>query len=433
MNKKIYIGAGILLVLLLAGVFAKKKFAKDSVKVFTEKIEKRTIIETVSANGKIQPEKEVKISSEVPGEIIQLTVAEGSLVQEGDLLVEINPDILTASVDRMEAALNSSKANLSNSKARLAQAKARYKQARIDYDRNKQLKSDGAISQAELDQAVSSYEVAEAEVEAAEESVKAAEFSVRSSEASLKESRDNLGRTKIYAPISGTVYALGVESGEKVVGTAQMAGTEMLRIANLQNMEVSVEVSESDIVRVSIGDSVDIEVDAYLDRKFLGVVTEISNSANNQLGSTEQVTTFDVGIRILRSGYEDLLEGKKESYSPFRPGMSAAVEIRTRSVNGVIAVPIQSVTLRPDTFPKGTMLSSFDRDEMEECVFIYKDGIAERVLVKTGIQDENYIEILEPELDGMAIKGPYSTIARKLRNGDEVEKTNEDEFKNSNE
>lgn len=431
MNKKVYIIIGVLIVVLVGAVIWKKKYAQGLTKVFTEKIESRNIVETVSANGKIQPEKEVKISSEVPGEIISMTVHEGSVVQKDQLLLEINPDILTASVDRMEAALNSSRANYSNAKARLTQSKARYNQSKIVFDRNKKLLKDGAISVAEFDQASSSLEVSEAEVEAAEESAKAAAFSVKSSEASLKESKDNLNRTKIYAPISGTIYNLNVEAGEKVVGTAQMAGTEMLRIADLNRMEVNVEVSESDIVRVSLGDSADIEIDAYLDRVFKGMVTEISNSANNQLGSSEQVTSFDVRIRILSSGYSDLLEGKDSSYSPFRPGMSAQVEIKTKRINDVISVPIQSVTLRPDSFPKGILLSTIERDEMKECLFLYKDGKVERIMVETGIQDENYIQIVSPILEGEVVKGPYSTIARKLRDGDEVESVNEDQFKRS--
>jgi len=429
MNKKSFWIVGIIIVLLIAGAIGKKKFSKSAVQVFVETIETRNITETVSANGKIQPEKEVKVSSEVPGEIVSLYIKEGSVVSKGELLIEINPDILTASVDRMEAAVNTSRANLSNSKARLAQTKARYKQSKIEFDRMDQLKKEGAVSQSELDQAVSGYEVAEAEVEAANESVKASEFSVRSSEASLKEAKNNLGRTKIYTPISGTVYSLSVEQGEKVVGTAQMAGTDMLRIADLNNMEVSVEVSENDIVRVSNGDSVDIEVDAYLDRKFKGIVTEISNSANSSLSSTEQVTSFNVMIRILRSSYGDLLEDRDSTYSPFRPGMSAAVEIKTKSELGALAVPIQSVTLRPDSFPKGVPLSSMDRDEMKECVFILEEGKVKRVFVTTGIQDENFIQVISPEISGRVVKGPYSTISRKLRNEANVEEMDESEFK----
>jgi HlyD family secretion protein len=424
-GKKLYWIAGVLIVGLLGAVLGKKKFNKESVEVTVESVEVRDIIEMVSANGKIQPEKEVKISPEVPGEIIKLNIQEGGVVQQGQLLVEINPDILTASVDRMEAALNSSKANLSNAKARLAQNKARLKQVELAYSRSDKLKKDGAISQSELDQALANYQVAQAEVEAAEESVKASEFSVKSSNASLKEAKDNLSRTRIFAPISGTVYGLNVEQGEKVVGTAQMAGTEMLRIANLNNMEVNVEVSESDIVRVSIGDSAYVEVDAYLDRKFDGIVTEISNSANNGLGSTEQVTTFDVRIRLLASSYQDLMSGRDSTYSPFRPGMSAAVEIKTQKVEQAVSVPIQSVTLRPDSLPKGKPLTSVDRDDMNECIFLMVDGKAQRVMVKTGVQDENYIEVLSPDITGKVITGPYATVARKLRDGDEVLETDD--------
>lgn len=411
--------------LLIAVAIWKKKFGGEKLEVSVEKIERRTIVETVSANGKIQPEKEVKISSDVPGEIISLYVKEGDVVEQGNPLLEINPELLVANVDRMEASVNSSKANLSNAKARLAQSKARLIQAELAYNRNMKLNKDGAISQAEFDQSTSNFEVAKAEVDAAQESVKASEFSVRSSQASLKESKENLSRTKIFAPINGTVYSLNVEQGEKVVGTAQMAGTEMLRIANLNNMEVNVEVSESDIVRVSLGDSASIDVDAYIDRTFDGIVTEISNSANDQLGATEQVTTFDVRIKLLPSSYKDLLENKPESFSPFRPGMSASVEIKTNRVDNVLAVPIQSVTLRPDTFKRGTTLASYDREKMLECVFIKEEGKAKKVNVKTGIQDENYIQIIDGDMEGKVITGPYSIISRKLRNGDVVVKVDE--------
>ncbi|UTW63440.1 efflux RND transporter periplasmic adaptor subunit [bacterium SCSIO 12741] len=426
-NTWLIIGAVVLILVLL--IIGKKQFGGGSTEVYVEKIERMTIVETVTANGKIQPEKEVKISSEVSGEIVDLLVKEGAVVDSGQLLVRINPDILESSVERMEATLNSTKANLSNAKARQLQSEARLRQSQLDFDRNEKLWKQGAVSQAELDQVRSAFEVAQAEVDAAKESVKGAEYSVRSTEAELSQARENLLRTTLYAPISGTVTRLEVEAGERVVGTAQMTGTEMLRIANLDNMEVKVEVNESDIVRVGMGDSVEVEVDAYLERKFLGLVTEIANSANDKLASTEQVTTFDVRIRLVRESYQDLMEGKGEYFSPFRPGMSATVEIKTQKVENVVAVPIQSVTLRPDSLKPGELLSTVDRDEMNECIFVSRNGKVERIFVKTGVQDENYIQLLDADsLEGEVVKGPYSAVSRKLLNDKAVEVKPESHF-----
>ena len=282
-----------------------------------------------------------------------------------------------------------------------------------------------------MDQAISAYEVAKAEVEAAEESVKAAEFTVKSVEASLKESKDNLNRTEIYSPMNGVVSKLDVEVGERVVGTAQMAGTEMLRVANMKSMEVNVEVNESDIVRVSLGDSVEIEVDAYLERTFIGLVTEIANSANDKLASSEQVTTFDVKIRILKSSYLDLLQNDSSKKSPFRPGMSATVEINTNKVVDILAVPIQSVTLRADSTKGEYYSSKVDKEELKECVFMVVDSKAKKIKVKTGIQDENYIQLIEPlQLEGEIIKGPYAIVSKKIRDDKEVEVVDEENAMN---
>lgn len=420
-RKKLFIILGSLVVVLIAAALIKKKLAPDGLEVYVETISNKTIIETVSANGKIQPEKEVKISSEVPGEIIVLSIKEGDNVSKGDLLVKINPDLLLAGVQRMEASVNTSKANLSNSKARLAQAKARYIQSEIEYNRTKKLFADKAVSQSEMDQSTSSFEVAKAEVEAADESVNAAMFSVKSAEASLKEARDNLNRTEIYSPMDGIVSKLDVEAGERVVGTAQMAGTEMLRVANMDRMEVNVEVNESDIVRVSLGDSVDIEVDAYIERKFKGLVTEIGNSANDKMASAEQVTTFDVKIRILKSSYQDLIKDTASRKSPFRPGMSATVEIKTNRAIDILAVPIQAVTLRSDS-SEGLSFVVEKSEDLKECVFVVEDGLAKKINVTTGIQDENYIQILSPtSITGDVVKGPYAIISKKLEDGKVVE------------
>ncbi len=289
-----------LVVLAKTGVLGKKDEGKE---VETAKIDAITIVETVSATGKIQPEVEVKISSEVSGEIIDLPIKEGQTVKKGDLLVKINPDIYESGVNRTVASLSTTKAGLS-------QADAQLKEAKANYDRNKRLFDKGVISKAEWDKVVSAYEVAQANKQSAY-------YNVQSASATVTEAKDNLGRTTIYAPADGTISKLDVELGERVLGTQQMAGTELLRVANLNNMEVEVDVNENDIVKISIGDEAKIEVDAYLKKEFKGVVTSISNSSTATT-SADQVTNFKVKVRILKESYQDLMEGKPANFSPFR-------------------------------------------------------------------------------------------------------------------
>ncbi|MFQ5335701.1 MAG: efflux RND transporter periplasmic adaptor subunit [Flavobacteriales bacterium] len=436
-KKLIYLLSGVVLVLLII-VAVKGGGGRDKIKVATELTSRRQIVETVSANGKIQPEVEVIITADVSGEIIELGVKEGDEVKEGQLLAVINPDIYMAARDRASASLNSSRANLANAKARLAQSRAQRIRADADFKRNETLHKEGAIPDAEFDQAVASFEVAKADEEAALQTVKAAEFNVENAIAALKESNDNLKKTNIFAPVDGTVYGLQKEQGERVAGTSQFSeGTEIMRIANLDNMEANVEVNENDIVRVSLGDSADIEVDAYLNRKFRGVVTEIANSANVQGINIEQVTTFNVKIRILRSSYADLLDAGHPGISPFRPGMTATVEIKTATINDALAVPIQSVTVRLDTGLQdaGNKLrlskkpGEDEKDEALECVFLYSDGKAHRSDVKTGIQDDKYIQIISGVEEGVeVISAPYSVISKKLENNDDVEKVDKDQL-----
>ena len=281
---------------------------------------------------------------------------------------------------------------------------------------------DGAIAQAEMDQITANFEVAEADVQAAKENVSAAEFNVKTAEATVKEANDNLSRTSIYAPTTGTVSKLAVEQGERVVGTAQMEGTELLRIADMYNMEVAVEVNESDIVKVSLRDEVEIELDAYLDRVFKGKVSEIASSAKDNMGGADQVTTFEVKIHILNSSYADLIDSLNGKKFPMRPGMSATVDIITNRKSGVLSVPIQAVVLRPDTLKPGEILSSVDQEKLKECVFLVEEGKAKKVFVKTGIQDDDFIQVLSPiELSGEVVDGPYATVSRKLRDGEGVE------------
>ncbi len=421
-KKWIYILAG-LVILLVVFAILKKKGSSNGIEVSVEKVEKRTIIESVAASGKIQPETEVVISSDVSGEIIELAVKEGQKVTKGDLLVKIDPDLVESALSRAEASLNTSKANYSGAKARLAQAESQFENAKAIFDRNKKLYSDNVISQSEFDQAKANFEVADSEVSAAKESVEAARFNVKSSEATLKEAKENLGRTSIFAPIDGVITALNLEKGERVVGTAQMTGTEIMTVADLSIMEVAVEVNENDIVRVSIGDTAEIEVDAYLDNTFKGVVTEIANSANINGVSADQVTNFDVKIRMLANSYQDLIKEAANTISPFRPGMSANADIRTNYRNNIVAVPIQAVTTRKDTSLASDDEESLEEDEIKkECVFVVNDNKAKVVFVKTGIQNTMYIEVIEGIEEGVTvITSPYSAVSRKLKNGSTIE------------
>lgn len=411
-NVLIIVGV-LVIVLLIVGKRQGWIGGDEGLKVSIGEVKTMTLEETVIASGKIQPEVEVKLSSEVSGEIIELPVEEGDDVKKGDLLIRINPDIYQAAVNRSRASLNSSKAALSSSKAQFTEAKS-------NYDRNKKLLDQNVISQAEFDAIQRAYEVGRLNIESAQ-------YQLASAEATYKEAQDNLARTTIYAPQDGTVSRLNSEVGERVVGTAQMAGTEIARIANLENMEVLVEVNENDIIRVTLGDTAIIEVDAYLGKEFRGVVTEIANSANLIEGSgVDQVTNFDVKVRILKSSYEKLLkEGEK---SPFRPGMTASVEIKTEKKQGVLAIPIEAVTTRADTSTKAKSYrigrDGEDEDvekEEFEVVFLYQDGEAQLQVVSTGIQDDENIEILSGLGEGQeVITGPYSVVSKKLVNGDDV-------------
>ncbi len=444
-KKIIWILIVVAVVILIAGVVAKKKGLigkPDETKVATEKVTKRTIVEVVSANGKIAPEFEVKLSPDVSGEIIELYVKEGDLIKPAQLLAKINPEIYLSNYDRTIAALNTSLANLANSKARLAQVNSQFINAQSSYDRNEKLHNQKTISDAEYETSKANFEVARAEVEAADQSVKAAAFNVKNAEAGVKESKENLSKTSIYAPVGGTVSKLNIEKGERVAGASQFgSGTEILRIANLLTMEVKVSVNENDIVRVRLNDTAYVEVDAYQNRKFKGIVTEISTSANTVGVSADQVTNFEVKIRILPDSYKDLIAPNKPNDSPFRPGMSATVDIRTASMSNVLTLPIQAVTTRQDTAQlaaKNAQKEQKDENEesgvkaddtkkkvevAQEYVFLYDNGVAKMVKVKTGIQDNNYIQIIEGLKEGQeVITAPYRAVSKKLKEGDKVKK-----------
>ncbi|WPO80755.1 efflux RND transporter periplasmic adaptor subunit [Flavobacterium sp. KACC 22761] len=395
-----------------AGIIGNKDEGKE---VEISKVVASTIVETVSATGKIQPEIEVKIASMVSGEIIALNVKEGQVVKKGDLLVKINPDLYTSGLER-------SVANLAGTKAGLTQSDANFREAKANYERNKTLYDKGVISKSDWDKAISTYEVAKA-------TKQSSYYNVQSATASVTEARDNLGRTTIYSPADGTISVLNVELGERVLGTQQMAGTELLRVANLNNMEVEVDVNENDIVKIKIGDEANVEVDAYLKKKFRGIVTSISNSASTALTS-DQVTNFKVKVRILKDSYKDLLEGKPEAYSPFRPGMTATVDIITTTKTNVLAVPISSVVVKADT----TAVKEFKVDDPNEdkkvapkvdkkyeCVFVKVGDKAKIRIIKTGIQDDTNIEVMSGLKPGdVVITGPYTTVSKDLNSGDKV-------------
>jgi HlyD family secretion protein len=435
MSKKtifILLGSAIGLILLLVGLKKGGVIGNndESKVVELSKVAQTTIVETVSATGKIQPEIEVKISSEVSGEIIALPIKEGQQVKKGDLLVRINPDLY-------ESGVNRSVASMSTTKAGLSQADAQVKEAKANYDRNKKLFEKGIISKSEWDRIVSAYEVAVANKQSAY-------YQVQSASATVTEAKDNLGRTTIYAPADGTISLLNVELGERVLGTQQMAGTEILRIANLNNMEVEVDVNENDIVKVNIGDSANIEVDAYLKREFKGIVTSISNSASSTL-TADQVTNFKVKVRILKESYQDLLEGKPENFSPFRPGMTATVDIITKRKENIVAVPISAVVVKDDTTSvKKDIVAELDKKEQEqkgtapksdkkyECVFVKVGDKAKLRVVKTGIQDDTNIEIISGLKPGEEIIiGPYTTVSKDLVSNDKVRVETEKDKKES--
>jgi len=442
-KKKMWIIIGSIVLIAVIVIFAiLKGKGEDGIRVSTEKVVKRTIIQTVSSNGKIQPEKDIKISPYISGEVVELNVKEGDQVKQGDLLAKIDPEIYISIYDQQEASVNSQKANEANSRARLTQQKAQFENARMTYERQEKLFKQNVISKAEFDQSKASFEVAKAQVEAGEEDIKAASFMVKSSEAALKKAKEDLTKTAIFAPSDGTVSKLSVEQGERVTGASQFSsGTEIMRIANLNEMEAQVEVNENDIVRVSVGDTALIEVDAYLNRKFKGLVTEIATSANTTGVSVDQVTNFNVKIHLLKDSYQDLLDPNRLDYSPFRPGMSCTVEIQTETAVNVLTVPIQAVTTRivKDSLDKlnaKTKTTKEDGDhqfelvtskkkseDIQECVFKYVNDLSKKADVKTGIQDNTYIQILSGLKEGdEIIVSPFTVVSKTLNDGDKLKK-----------
>ena len=407
-NKTLRIVLVITVLVVILAVIGKKAgwFGKaETFEVAVEKGENRTIIETITANGKIQPETEVKISPDVSGEIVDLFVKEGEYVEAGKLLLKIKPDIYVSMRNRVRASLNSAK-------ARLSQVEAQYVQSKLSYDRNKKLWEQETISESDYESAEATYKMAEADLNAAK-------YSVKSAEASLKEAEENLSKTSIYAPMAGTISTLLIEKGERVVGTEMMSGTELMRVADLSRMEVIVEVNENDIIRVLTGDTAIIEVDAYMDQDFKGLVTEIANSATTTGMATDQVTSFNVKILLLRKSYQNLLD---KTTNPFRPGMSATVDIQTETKHDILTIPIQAVTTRLDTIgqEQGDLVVA-DKDP-DVVIFKVIDDYVMSQIVETGIQDNNYIEILSGlSIEDEVVIAPYNAISRKLADSSIIE------------
>ncbi|MBL6645387.1 MAG: efflux RND transporter periplasmic adaptor subunit [Flavobacteriales bacterium] len=421
-RKRLYtiLGGGVLLLLILATVFGR---GPETPRVETDTVARHRIVETVIASGRIQPEVEVKVSAEVSGQLIELPVREGDVVAAGDLLARINPDIFESRLSQAKAALDNALANEATSAARLAQSQAAFAAAELAYKRNQDLYTKGVLSQADFEQAEVSFRSAEADLEASQQSLRSAGFSIRSAEATVTEAEENLRRTVLRATQTGTVTALVKEEGEGVQGIGSFQGEVIMKISELGAMEVDVEVNESDIVKVALGDTARIEVDAYTERAFYGMVTEIGNTALNAAGSArlslESVTNFSVKIRILPESYADLKTGRDSTWTPFRPGMSATVEIETEVKDNILAVPIKAVTTRPDTSGDSGAPSAL-------CVFLLKEGQAERHDITTGIQDNAVIELLSDLPEGATvITGPYDLLSRRLEDGDPVQSQEE--------
>lgn len=449
MSKKLWwiIGGLVVLVVALVGLKNAGVIGKEEgFKVSTEKVGKRTIVETVTANGKVYPEIEVKVSPDVSGEITELNVAEGDSVHRGQVVARIYADIYNSQRDQAAAIVSQQSAQVENSTAALEAFKARLDQAKITYDRQKQLLDDKVISKAEFETADQAYKTAQADYNAALKGIKGGQAATQSAQAQLQKANKDLGRTTIVAPMDGVVSLLAVKKGERVAGNSFNVGTEMMRIADMDKIEVRVEVGENDISKVKLGDSADIEIDAYNDRKFKGAVTQIASTSKNlsssiaSATSSSDVTNYEVRIRIDKASYTDLMQKSGKQNFPFRPGMSANVDIKTRKADNVVAVPILSVATREKEDEKSKALAKERKekdkaegkdeeakntaaDELDVVVFVYNtaEGKVKRTVIKPGIQDNEYIEVKEGLKPGdEVVSGPYNAIAKTLKNDQKV-------------
>lgn len=453
MNKKllwIIIGVVCLVVVLVilknTGTLGKD----EGVKVSAEKVAKRTIIETVNASGKLYPEVEVKVSPDISGEIVDLAVQEGDSVKRGQVLAKIYADIYTTQRDQAAALVNQQQATVSNSSAQLDALKATMDQAKRVFDRQKQLLDEKVISRSEFEQAESSFLTSQANYNATKQAILGNQAGVSSAQANLSKANKDLSRTAVLAPMNGVISLLNVKKGERVVGNSMMAGTEMMRVADMNLIEVIVDVGENDIPKVHFGDSAVVEIDAYNNRKFKGLVTKIASSnssaSTSTTTSTNDVTNYKVHIRLLRESYKDLVEvGAKKNF-PFRPGMSASADIQTKRHENALSVPINSVTTRekntdkPVDNTKDINIQTSNTEptnapkaispDLDEVAFILqKDGKVKKINVRTDIQDINYIEILSGLKEGdQVITGPYSTVNKLLKDGMKVTVVDKDKL-----
>ncbi|RZK77947.1 MAG: efflux RND transporter periplasmic adaptor subunit [Pedobacter sp.] len=441
--KPILIAVGVIIALLvvakLTGLIGGNKLEKVTI----EKAAEKKVVETVTASGKIQPETEVKLSSEVSGEVIELLVKEGDVVKKGQLLCRVRPDVLKSGYDRATASYSSQKASVASSQQMLAQSQGNMVNAEATYKRNVELFKKKVISASEFDAAQAAYLTAKTNLGRAKEDLTAAKFMLEQSGANVQEAGANLAKATIFAPVDGVISKLSVELGDRILGTAQMAGTEIMRISNLSSMEVNVDVNENDINRVNVGDSAVIEVDAFADKKFKGIVTEIASSSKD-VGTTtsvDQVTNFNVKVRIVAESYSDIKGGAKDLPSPFRPGLSATVDIESESLNG-LAIPIQCVFTedknkaktdgdkQPTDANQDKQKSKLADKTVKQYVYLYQtDATVKKVEVTTGIQNDQYIIVKSGLKAGQeVVTGPYSAIQNKLKDGVKVEKTTKDQL-----
>lgn len=436
----------LLVVLKSSGAFGKE----EGLSVSTEKVTKRTIIEIVTASGKIFPEIEVKVSPDISGEIVELNVQEGDSVKRGQVLARIYADIYSTQRDQAAATVTQQRAMVENTAAQLEALKATLDAARNTYNRQKKLLDDKVISQSEFETAQSAFLTAQANYNASLQSIRSGQAGVQGAQANLQRANKDVGRATITAPMEGVVSLLAVKKGERVVGTAQMAGTEMMRIADMSRIEVRVDVGENDVPKVHLGDSAIVEVDAYTNRKFKGIVTQIASSskgtATGTAASANDVTNYEVRIALLHDSYKDLIDPKRPKAFPFRPGMNASADIQTKRHENVISVPINAVTTREKgsdkavNSGKSSLEASEKRaqeentdandnssrsDDLEEVVYVLqKDSKVKKVVVKTDIQDINHIEITSGLKEGDEIvTGPYSTVSKTLKDGTKVKVT----------
>jgi HlyD family secretion protein len=429
----------LLVVLKVTGAIGGEKLEKVTI----EKATNRTVIETVTASGKVQPETEVKLSSEVSGEVTELLVKEGDVVKKGQLLCKVRPDVLKSGYDRARASYSSQKASVASAEQQLKQSQANFVNADATYKRNVELHKKKVISASEFDAAQAAYTTAKTNLESAKQNFIGAKFGLEQSGANVQEASANLAKATIFAPVDGVISKLSVELGDRILGTAQFAGTEIMRISNLSSMEVNVDVNENDINRVNVGDSATIEVDAFADRKFKGIVTEIASSSKDvgtASTSVDQVTNFLVKIRIIAESYTNVKGGAKDLPSPFRPGLSATVDIQSESLKG-LSVPIQSVftsnNTKTATDTKGgdtdanadKQKSKLNDKTVKQFIYTFADGKVKQVEVTTGIQNDQFIIVKSGLKAGVeVVTGPYSAIQNRLKDGMKVERTTKDQL-----